>query len=118
MLKITCKDETLVIELDVRIIEVEESISGTNNTEFRDFLNKHTEDGDCSRLILDLTKMRFINSSGLGAIANLSMRMRKHNCEMVIVCPNKEVSQVFQVTKLDQVLNIVEDRESALRLFS
>jgi len=118
VLKINCKDETLIIEIDVRTIEVEESISGSNDFEFRDFLNKHSDDGNCPRLILDFHKLRFINSSGLGAIANLSMKMRKHKGELVIVSPNKEVTQVFEVTKLDQVLNIVKDKETALRLFS
>jgi len=118
MLKINCKDETLVIELKVRIIKVDENISGTNNIDFRDFLQEHTDDGSCERLILDLTGLRFINSSGLGAIANLSMKMRKHKSQFVIICPNKEVNQVFEVTKLDQVLNIVKDKETALQFLA
>ena len=118
MLDVKVSEETVTIEVDVKVIEVEQNISGTNDSAFRAFLLEHSQEDSCPRVLLDLSGMRFINSSGLGAIANMSMRLRKIKGMLVIVSPNKELTQVFTVTKLDQVLTIVEGREAALELFA
>jgi len=117
MLDINVKEQTVTIKLGIKVIEVRDNVSGSNDGDFRRVLAENSEDGACPRVILDLSAMRFINSSGLGAIANMSMRLRKMHGQLVIISPNRELTQVFTVTKLDQVLNIVTDRETALAFF-
>jgi len=118
MLKTAISEEMVVRKISVKIIEIGENVSTGNDGEFRTFLAEQGADEECPRIVLDLSLMRFINSSGLGAIANLSMRLRKRQGSLVIISPNRELTQVFQVTKLDQVLNIVRDRDSAIAFFS
>ena len=117
MLDISVKDEEITISLGIKIIEVKENVSGDNDGEFRKFLTDHSSPQSCPRVILDLSRMRFINSSGLGAIANMSMRLRKKQGQLVIVSPNKELTQVFTITKLEQVLNIVNNIDAAIDFF-
>ena len=117
MLSVNVVEETVTIKLGIRVIEVKENVSGSNDGDFRRFLAENSEEGACPRVVLDLSAMRFINSSGLGAIANMSMRLRKMHGQLVIISPNRELTQVFTVTKLDQVLNIVKDRETAIEFF-
>lgn len=117
MLDTMAKEEQVVRKISVQVLEVRENVSTGNDGEFRTFLTTHSEDTACPRVVLDLSRMRFINSSGLGAIANMSMRLRKRGGNLIIISPNRELTQVFEVTKLDQVLNIVKDRAAALAFF-
>lgn len=118
MLDAAVQEETITLKMVVRILEIRENVSSTNDADFRNLLNDNSGEGSCPRVILDLSRMRFINSSGLGAVASMSMRLRKLQGRLVIVSPHRELTQVFTVTKLDQVLTIVTDRATAIAFFA
>lgn len=117
MIDCSVSSHTIVRKLEIKILQVKENVSTMNDGEFRDLLLEHSAEGVCPYVVLDLSRMRFINSSGLGAIANMAMRLRKLMGELVIVSDHRELTQVFEVTKLDQTLNIVPSLDEAEGFF-
>lgn len=113
MIDFSVNAHTIVRKLEIKVLQIKENVSTMNDASFRELLLEHSTDGVCPYVVLDLTRMRFINSSGLGAIANMAMRLRKLMGELVIVSENRELTQVFEVTKLDQTLNIVPTMDEA-----
>ena len=103
----TAKNRTIVRKIEVLTLEIRDNISTANDGEFRELLAKFSDEGCCPFVILDLSRMRFINSSGLGAIANLSMKLRKLSGDLVIVSSNRELTQVFQQDNIAQTAHIV-----------
>ena len=58
-----------------------------------------------SRIILDLSKVSFIDSTGLGALLGVWTAAQRRSCDMEIVNPGARVEELLSITKLDQVFN-------------
>lgn len=56
------------------------------------------------RVVLDLTDVNFLDSSGLGAIVGIYISAKLANCQLMIVYSNETVQRLFRLTKLDQLL--------------
>ena len=66
---------------------------------------------DTSRpVIVDLTGLSFIDSSGIHAI----LRPRPQQGEVVLVCPPGNIHRVLDVTRIDRVLQVYETLDAAL----
>ena len=70
--------------------------------------------GGASLVVVDLTSTTFIDSAGLGALVGEHRRMRERGGRLRIVRPPALVARAFEVTGLDEVLDMRDDREQAL----
>ncbi|MBM3299327.1 MAG: STAS domain-containing protein [Deltaproteobacteria bacterium] len=70
------------------------------------------------KLIIDLTKTRFIDSSGCGALVASLRALLNNNGDMKIANPSPQARTLFQLTRLDRVFEIFDDVEAAQRSFS
>jgi anti-anti-sigma factor len=61
-------------------------------------------------VILDLTELTFIDSSGIHAI----LRPRPQQGSVLLVCPPGNIHRVLSVTKIDRVLPVYETVDAAL----
>jgi anti-sigma B factor antagonist len=59
---------------------------------------------ETKRVVLDLSDVNYVDSSGLGAIIGLYISARKSNCQLKIIYSNERLKQLFRLTKLDQLL--------------
>ena len=69
------------------------------------------------RIVLDLSSLRFLDSSGLGAIARLMRRGRSAGCDLRVVPGPPQVMRVFELTGMDYVIGLSTEigRASASR---
>src|ERR1700688_4498593 len=88
-----------------RLSEVERSI-------------RDTIDQGCRKLILDLTKLDFMDSSGVGVLVVCAGAMDKAGGQMRVAGANGRVSQVFEITRLDRVVPIVVNADAACQSFT
>ena len=65
-------------------------------------------------LVVDLTELTFIDSSGIHAI----LRPRPQQGVVVLVCPPGNINRVLTVTKIDRVLPVHETLDEALAEFA
>lgn len=69
-------------------------------------------------LILDLSEMSYVDSSGVGALVQQYSAMRKEGRQMFLVRPHERVVAVLQITKvlsLFQRFDSVEDAEAQVK---
>ena len=52
------------------------------------------------RVILDLTSVNYIDSSGLGALVSAFMHARRANCDLEIANPGQQIQDLFNTSKL------------------
>ena len=72
---------------------------------------------DGVRLVLDLSKMEFMDSSGLGAILYAWTTAAQRNGRLVLVCPlDAHLRRTLNVRGVGTVLTLVETRAEALAL--
>ncbi len=61
-----------------------------------------------SRVDLDLSVTRFIDSSGLGALIALSKLMTSRQGHLRVMNPQAAVRQIFEITRMNRVFEIIE----------
>jgi anti-sigma B factor antagonist len=63
-------------------------------------------------LVIDLRRLTFMDSTGMGVIAAAHIRARDAGRRFAIVRPPAGVRQAFDRTKLDQVITVADDLAS------
>ncbi|MFW4198895.1 STAS domain-containing protein [Enterobacter sp. MGH 38] len=69
--------------------------------------------GDRKALIVDFSKIDFIDSSGLGALVSL-LKMMNGKGEMMLCALNPGIRNMFTLTRMDRIFRICPDRATAL----
>lgn len=69
------------------------------------------------RIALDLSSVMLLASAGLGALLTINARCKAGGGALAVYGLSEEILGMIRVTKLDKVLRIVPDRETALGVF-
>ncbi len=69
-------------------------------------------------IIVNLTNLDFIDSSGLGVLVGGLARVREKQGEIKLVCANRRIVRVFEMTRLTQLFEIYEIEEEAVQHFT
>lgn len=73
---------------------------------------------DGARVVIDISGLKTIDSSGLSALIHLVTRARTTRGRVILVNPSGFVSNVFTTTRLDHYFDIADSTESAVRLLT
>jgi anti-sigma B factor antagonist len=95
------------------IVAVDGEIHVSTAPEFSGVLAAAIESGRI-RLVLDLTGVMFIDSTGLSVLLNALRRVTRAGGRMAIVCSNPTVLRLFEITHLDTTFDLHAGVEPAL----
>lgn len=96
-----------------RIVTVQtERIDAAQAIRFKDDMRDATIEGP-DRVVLDLSQVDFIDSSGLGAIV-ASMKQLEDGQRLDLAGLTPNVDKVFRLTRMDTVFNLFPTLEDAL----
>jgi len=73
--------------------------------------------GDTTRVVLNLSHLRFISSLFLGMLVVVHKRLASANGTLKICGVQPEASVVFKITKLDMIFDMYPNEQSALEAF-
>lgn len=59
-------------------------------------------------MIIDLEKVRYISSSGLGLLITLLTKMKNAGGELFLTAPSEHVKKLLLITKLNGIFTVVE----------
>ena len=82
----------------------EDRIDAAIAIQFKDRLRELTND-PCERVILDMSRVAFVDSSGLGAIVSV-MKFLAPERKLELAALTANVSKVFRLTRMDSVFPI------------
>jgi anti-sigma B factor antagonist len=66
-------------------------------------------------LVVDLSSVDFMDSTGLALLMNAHRRVRRRGHGFAIVCPGGPISRVFEIADMVESLHVCPDRASARR---
>ena len=65
-------------------------------------------------VLVDLTDTTFIDSTTLGVLVGGVKRLRPNGGQLALVCDDRNITKIFEITGLDRVFTIYPTREDAL----
>jgi anti-sigma B factor antagonist len=66
------------------------------------------------RLVVDLERVEFLDSTGLGVLVGGLKRVRTHDGSLALVCTQERLLKIFRITGLNKAFDIYEDVASAM----
>jgi anti-sigma B factor antagonist len=66
-------------------------------------------------LVINLEKVRYIDSTGLGVLIGGLKRVREHGGSVNLVCTNPQIKKIFDITGLVKIFGIFDDEQSAMK---
>lgn len=104
MVQLEYKDESLIARL-------EGELTYENATEIKEQIKEQISE-QTARIVIDLSKLELIDSSGVGVFISLLRRMNGES--VVLAAPQPQVARIFEITKLDLIMPIYATVEEAL----
>jgi anti-sigma B factor antagonist len=101
------------LEADTYLVGVEGEIDLYSAPELKRRLAKAIDSGQ-TRLVVDLGRATFIDSTTLGVLIAAVKRVRPVGGTLAIVCADSNITRIFELTGLDKVFPIRGSREEAI----
>jgi len=70
-----------------------------------------------TKLVLDLSRVRFMDSSGLGAMLSCLRQLSDKNGDLKLCGMSKQVRGAFELVRLHRIFDIYENKAEALSAF-
>jgi anti-sigma B factor antagonist len=70
-----------------------------------------------AKLVFDLSRVRFVDSSGLGAFISCLRKLNAKGGDLKLCGMSKQVRAVFELVRMHRVFDICGTREEAVRMF-
>lgn len=100
-------------EGDAAILEVAGEIDVYTAPKLREKLIELVSEG-CYRIIVDLERVDFLDSTGLGVLVGGLKRVRNHDGTLELVCTQEKILKIFRITGLAKVFPIHDSVDGAL----
>ena len=65
--------------------------------------------------IVDISGLRYINSSGIGVLITILTKFRNKGGEVYLMKPSESVQKLLVITKLNAIFQIVQSEEELLK---
>ncbi|MGA8988341.1 STAS domain-containing protein [Aeromicrobium sp.] len=99
-------------EDDFQIIEVGGEIDVYTAPKLREAIAASIDAGH-TRLVIDVRKVDFLDSTGLGVLVGALKRVRADGGSLDIVCTQERILKIFEITGLDKVFGLHTTIEQA-----
>jgi anti-sigma B factor antagonist len=101
-------------EGDHTVLEVGGEVDVYTAPKLRERLVELVSDGH-HQLIVDMTKVEFLDSTGLGVLVGGLKRVRSHDGSLALVCNQERILKIFRITGLTKVFPIYDSLDEALQ---
>jgi anti-sigma B factor antagonist len=95
----------------VPVEELDAANAGEFKRDMAPLLNAH------DKLVLDLSRLRFVDSSGLGGFISCLRKLNAKGGDLKLCGLSKQVRAVFELVRMHRVFDILTTSEEAVRAF-
>jgi len=101
---------------DIMLMVLSGQIDNYTAEEITKIINQYINNGN-SKVIIDLTKVNYLDSAGLSALVNAKIKLSKRNGGLRLVGLKGKAREVFDLAGLIQMFDIYENHEAAFEKF-
>lgn len=110
-IKTSEKYEAVVIELKGNVM------GGDDTKNFNELLHKLIEE-DKKQIVVDLSGVKFMNSSGLGMLIGGLTTVKKSEGQLKLACVTEKIESLLIITKLITIFESFDSVDDAVKTFS
>ena len=100
----------------VSLVDVSGRLTSFETGALRDSISRLLKQGH-KDIILNLTDLQYLDSSGIGELARVYVSVVKQNGQMKVIGLSSKIEEVLKITHLYQVFPEFPDEEAALQSF-
>ena len=105
------------LENDIVLLDVDGEIDLYTASDLKDMIFEQI-DFNKTNIIIDLERVTYIDSSGIGTLITSLSKLKKINGNMCIIHVYDSVKKVFELTKLTTFFKIYNSAEEAVKFLS
>ena len=98
----------------VAVVAVSGEIDVATSEAFEDALAASVRDRDEAGVVVDLTDVTFMDSSGLNALVRAMERHKRLGSNLAVATSDSRITTLFEVSRLDNVLRLYRSRDAAI----
>ncbi|MBU3913993.1 STAS domain-containing protein [bacterium] len=99
---------------DFVIISIVGNIVMEDTAKLKEYVEQYIEEPSLNGIIFDCQAVKFIDSSGLGLIVSIFKTLKRSNKKFALFGFSEKTIEIFVLTKLDCILTITDDVETAM----
>jgi anti-sigma B factor antagonist len=107
---------TMMKHGNVVVVDVDGQLIVGNRQELKQKVLDELEKGE-RKFLIDFARTGYIDSSGLGVLVSLSKKIREQAGELRLADLNDDLKTLFELTKLDTLFQIADNRDRGLESF-
>lgn len=88
-------------------------IGEENGLELMDLVTENINN-QVTTCAIDLSEVRYMNSSGIGVLITVLTKFRNKGGEIVLINPSDQIKKLLIITKLNAIFNIVNSESEAV----
>ncbi len=92
-----------------------EDLDAGNSKDFRRAMEPLL--GEKANIIFDMNGLRFVDSSGLGALLSCLRQLNSVDGDMKLCGMSKQVRALFELVRMHRIFDIFNDQDEAIRAF-
>ena len=97
----------------VVVLNLQGSLSVESVGRWEEALQKVKDEGR-TRLVLDLTKLDYISSAGVGTFVACIAELRSKDGDIIFVNPSDEIREVFKLLGFTKMFRIMKEQKAAV----
>ncbi len=106
------------LENGIGLIEPKGNLTGGDETvELRQAVAGFL-DRDYQKLVIDLSRVTYLNSTAIGVLVSAHTSYARKGWQIKISGVNKNINNIFVITKLTLVFDVYDSREEAIKSFT
>ena len=99
---------------DAYVVELGGEIDVYTSPRVKDAITELIDQGHYN-LVINLEKVRYIDSTGLGVLIGGLKRVREHGGSVNLVCTNPQIKKIFDITGLVKIFGIFDGEDAAMK---
>ncbi|MCZ6776822.1 MAG: STAS domain-containing protein [Ignavibacteria bacterium] len=110
--------KTSTLSEGIGLIEVKGSLTGGDETvELRRAVSGFV-DREYPKLIIDMSKVTYLNSTAIGVLVASHTTYARRNWQIKLCGINKNINNIFVITRLTLVFDVHDTRKDAVKSFT
>jgi anti-sigma B factor antagonist len=103
---------------DLLTLTLEGDLIGENSgIDLMEVVNTQIANG-ARKCIVDIRKLRYINSSGIGVLITILTKFRNKGGDICLLEPSENVKKLLIITKLNAIFQVALNRDEAIKILS